>query len=224
MKHDNELLVEFDFLINMDIALYHYVKNNFAESPYVDKRLMRVPDESIMYVHEVLIHRKHINPLETILPGMDTDGLYEDLMTNHEAELLEYARAYDTFPLMITYLNLASVGIRVLCKNDLEAQYITKLNKRLPCMVMPDYSKVVLDPFTVIYVKYFATLLKFPVINGKNIFIPAAKFNMEEDEDCVNKSLTWFYTQSNDVHLIDLYKYIKFRFKRGSRVDNEYLQ
>lgn len=212
MRHDNELLVEFDFLINMDIAMYYYVKENFAESPYVNKQLMNVPYEDA--VNQLLLNRKHINPLELIIPGMDTMELYKDLMANHEAELLEYAKAYDTFPLMITYLNLSSVGIMVLCKNDLEVQFINKLNSRLKCMVVADRSKVNLRPYTVIYVKYFASLIEFPVINGKNIFIAAAKFNMEDDEDCVDKRLTLLYTQSNDVHLIDLYRDMKFRFNR----------
>ena len=212
MRHDNELLVEFDFLINMDIAMYYYVKENFAESPYVNKQLMDVPYEDA--VNQLLLNRKHINPLELIIPGMDTMELYKDLMANHEAELLEYAKAYDTFPLMITYLNLSSVGIMVLCKNDLEVQFINKLNNRLKCMVIADRSKVNLRPYTVIYVKYFASLIEFPVINGKNIFIAAAKFNMEDDEDCVDKRLTLLYTQSNDVHLIDLYRDMKFRFNR----------
>ena len=212
MRHDNELLVEFDFLINMDIAMYYYVKENFAESPYVNKQLMDVPYEDA--VNQLLLNRKHINPLELIIPGMDTMELYKDLMANHEAELLEYAKAYDTFPLMITYLNLSSVGIMVLCKNDLEVQFINKLNNRLKCMVVADRSKVNLRPYTVIYVKYFASLIEFPVINGKNIFIAAAKFNMEDDEDCVDKRLTLLYTQSNDVHLIDLYRDMKFRFNR----------
>ena len=212
MRHDNELLVEFDFMINMDIAMYYYVKENFAESPYVNKQLMDVPYEDA--VNQLLLNRKHINPLELIIPGMDTMELYKDLMANHEAELLEYAKAYDTFPLMITYLNLSSVGIMVLCKNDLEVQFINKLNSRLKCMVVADRSKVNLRPYTVIYVKYFASLIEFPVINGKNIFIAAAKFNMEDDEDCVDKRLTLLYTQSNDVHLIDLYRDMKFRFNR----------
>ena len=212
MRHDNELLVEFDFLINMDIAMYYYVKENFAESPYVNKQLMDVPYEDA--VNQLLLNRKHINPLELIIPGMDTMELYKDLMANHEAELLEYAKAYDTFPLMITYLNLSSVGIMVLCKNDLEVQFINKLNSRLKCMVVADRSKVNLRPYTVIYVKYFASLIEFPVINGKNIFIAAAKFNIEDDEDCVDKRLTLLYTQSNDVHLIDLYRDMKFRFNR----------
>ena len=212
MRHDNELLVEFDFLINMDIAMYYYVKENFAESPYVNKQLMDVPYEDA--VNQLLLNRKHVNPLELIIPGMDTMELYKDLMANHEAELLEYAKAYDTFPLMITYLNLSSVGIMVLCKNDLEVQFINKLNNRLKCMVVADRSKVNLKPYTVIYVKYFASLIEFPVINGKNIFIAAAKFNMEDDEDCVDKRLTLLYTQSNDVHLIDLYRDMKFRFNR----------
>lgn len=196
----------------MDIAMYYYVKENFAESPYVNKQLMDVPYEDA--VNQLLLNRKHINPLELIIPGMDTMELYKDLMANHEAELLEYAKAYDTFPLMITYLNLSSVGIMVLCKNDLEVQFINKLNNRLKCMVVADRSKVNLRPYTVIYVKYFASLIEFPVINGKNIFIAAAKFNMEDDEDCVDKRLTLLYTQSNDVHLIDLYRDMKFRFNR----------
>jgi hypothetical protein len=215
MKHENELLVEFEFLVNMDIALYHYVKNNFSDSPYVNKSLLNIPPEAEPAVNQILINRKTINPLRVIIPGMKTDSLYEDLMSNHEGELLEYAKVYDTFPLMITYLNLASVGVKVFCKNNLEIEYINKLNKRLETILVPDVSKIVLDPYTCLYVKYFMKLIDFPVINGKNIYIPAAGFNMEKNENCVDKRLAWMFSQSNEVRLIDLFKYVKFRFNKS---------
>lgn len=212
MKHDNYLLVDFEFLINMDLAMFYYVKENFAKSPYVNKRIISSSNEE--EINTLLLYRPHINPLEVLIPKMDTESMYNDLMDNYEEELLKHAKAYDTFGLMITYLNLASVDIDVLCKNALEVQYINSLNKRLHCVEIPDKASIDLKPYSVIYSKYFSKLLEFPVINGKNIFIAAAGFNMEEDTDCVNKNLTLIFTRSNEVRLIDLYRNMKFRFDR----------
>jgi len=124
---DNELLVEFESLVDLDLAMYKFIREKYSDSEYVDKDFIYEKDErEVIYK---LIHRTHINPLEIILPDIDSTGIYYDILSNHYEELLSFATAYDTFGLMITFLNNASsVGITVLCKSELESQYIKKTN------------------------------------------------------------------------------------------------
>lgn len=218
--YDNELLVEFESLVDLDLAMYKFIKNKFADSEYVDQELINEKD--IRAVIYALLNRKHINPLEIIMPGVETTNLYLDIINNHYEELLEYATAYDTFGLMITFLNNASsVNITVWCKSKLEEDFIKKLNPILNTIVIPNRKDIVLSKYTVIYVKYIAYLAEYSNIEGKHIYIAAAKYNMEEDKDMVS-TLCCLYTDVNIMHLIDLYTKIKYRFlKKKGNENNE---
>lgn len=218
--HDNELLVEFESLIDLDLAMYKFIKDKYYNSEYVNQEFINERDErKIIYT---LLNRKHINPLEIIIPEVDTTNLYFDIMNNHYEELLSYATAYDTFGLMITFLNNASsIGITVWCKSKIEEEFIKKLNPILNTVVIPNRRDIVLSKYTVMYVKYISYLAEYNSIQGKHIYIAAAKYNMEEDKDMVN-SLCCLYSDVNIFHLIDLYTTIKYRYlaKKGNE-ENE---
>lgn len=218
--YDNELLVEFESLIDLDFAMYKFIKDKYSNSEYVDQKFINEKDErAIIYA---LLNRKHINPLEIIMPGLETTNLYYDIINNHYEELLDYATAYDTFGLMITFLNSASsVAITVLCKSKLEEDFIKNLNPILNTIIIPNRRDVVLSKYTVMYVKYIAYLAQYSEIKGKHIYIAAAKFNMEEDKDMVS-SLCCLYSDVNIFHLIDLYTEIKYRYlKKGNKDDED---
>ena len=210
--YDNELLVEFESIIDLDLAMYKFIKDKYSDSEYVDQDFINETDErAIIYA---LLNRKHINPLEIIMPGLETTKLYLDIMNNHYEELLNYATAYDTFGLMITFLNNASsVRITIWCKSKLEEDLIKSLNPILNTIVIPNRRDIVLSKYTVMYVKYLPYLIQYGNIEGKHIYIAAAKYNMEEDKDTVS-SLCCVYSDVNIIHLIDLYTTIKYRFLR----------
>lgn len=219
--NDNEILVEFESLIDLDLAIYKFIKDKYSNSDYVDQKFINEKNErAVIYA---LLNRKHINPLEIIMPGLETTNLYKDILDNHYEELLSYATAYDTFGLMITFLNNASsVGITVWCKSKLEQDFIKKLNPVLNTIIIPNRRDIVLSKYTVMYVKYLAYLVEYSTIAGKHIYIAAAKYNMEEDKDMVS-SLCCLYSDVNILHLIDLYTKIKYRYlkKKGNEKDED---
>ena len=220
--YDNELLVEFESVIDLDLAMYKFIKDKYSDSEYVDQKFINEKDErAIIYA---LLNRKHINPLEIIMPELDTTNLYLDIMNNHYEELLKYATAYDTFGLMIAFLNNASsVNITVWCKSKLEEDFIKSLNPCLNTIIVPNRKDIVLYKYTVMYVKYIAYLAEYSEIKGKHIYIAAAKYNMEEDKDLVS-TLCYLYSDVNLFHMTDLYTTIKYRYlKKKGKENNENL-
>lgn len=213
MGKDNSLLVEFEFVIDLDLAMFRFIRDNYFESEYVYHEFLSVPDEQEVIFN--LLSRKHINPLEYIIPDRDTTTMYHSLMEDEELykKLLSYATAYDTFGLMITFLKEASsVSIDILCKNQLEADFIKSLNPMLNTVIYPSRFAVPLGLYTAIYTKYFYYLTNYQQVQGKHIYIPAAKYNMEENQNCVNLTLTGLFSDVNEIHLIDLYTHVKYRF------------
>lgn len=217
--HDNELLVEFEFLVDLDLAMFKFVKDKYRDSPFVNQQFINEMDErQIIYD---LLNRPHINPLEIIMDSsIDPTKLYYEIINNHYEELLTYAKAYDTFGLMITFLNNASsVGITVLCKSKIESDFIKNLNPILHTTIVPNRRDVVLKPYTALYIKYFANAVQYGNIEGKHIYVACAKFNMEEDKDMMNGLYSYLFSDVNIIHLMDLYTKVKFRYRKEDKKD-----
>lgn len=220
MKKDNVILANFGFLVDLDLAMFRFIKNRFSNSQYVDQEFINEPDQNkVIYT---LLNRPHINPLEIIMPGVETTGLYNEILNDNYEELLSYADAYDTFGLLITLLNNASsLDVVVRCKDKIEQQFIRKLNPNIYTEIIPHRNDVDLKRFTVIYEKYFAHLIEYNKLAVKHVYIAAARFNMEPDRDVINTSLATLFGDVNIIHLMDLYQYVKFRFKKTEEDDNE---
>ena len=221
---DNTLLVEFDFIVDLDLAMYRYVKINFYYSPIVNKKLLDFKNETA--IKAALLARYHINPLEILIPGMKTDKMYYQLMDdpNLFSNLVMLATTYDTFGLMITFLREASsVSIDVICRNELESKIITELNHDLSTVIFPNKAEVNLDLYTALYLKYFVNATQYRKLNGKHIYIPMAKYNMEDDQDAIDLKLLNLYSKTNEIHCIDLYRDCQYRVKREENNDADLL-
>ena len=213
MEKYNNLLVEFEFLIDLDIAIYRMLKEE-SNSSLLNKDIFSLKNE--YNVIERFLYREHINPLEILLKADPDDvlDLYNNLITKDLDKLLKYAVAYETFALMITYLNNASsISITVLCENELQEQFIKKLNNRLYTIVVPSRDMINLDDYNIIYTKYFANILGYGSFGGKHIYIANAAYNFEKDFYIPSLEISALYTDVNTVHSMDLYRNIKYIWK-----------
>lgn len=216
---DNNLLVEFDFLIDLDMALFKLIREEYNNTNLVDQNIIKINDEK--QIAKLMINRKHINPLEIIIPKIDTTDLYLDLIENHMDEILRHAKAYDTFGLMITLLKEASsVDITVLCQTELQKQFINKLNPILNTIVIKNRADVPLARYTALYLKYYANALEYKNLAGKHIYVSAAGFNMEEDKNMLSYAISVMVADVNIIHTIDLYREVKYNYERKN-LENE---
>ena len=146
---DNSLLVEFDFVVDLDLAMFKFMRENYYKSSMVNHDFLRLNNEMVIVYN--MLNRSKINPLEYIIPNQDTTQLYNSLLNNEDnyKKLLSYASAYDTFPLMITFLKEASsVSIDILCKNEIEKDFINNLNPIIHTVIEPDKKNIKLSDYT----------------------------------------------------------------------------
>ena len=86
VKKYNNILVEFDFLIDLDLAMFKLIKAEYNNPDYVNQKLIRMSNECDII--KMMIERQPINPLELLIPEIDTLSLYLDIMENHMDKLL----------------------------------------------------------------------------------------------------------------------------------------
>ena len=204
----NRILVEFDMLIDLDLAIFKYIKDKYNNPDYVDQNIIKMNDEK--QIIQMMLNRQCINPLEILIPDMEVLELYHDIMNNHMDELLQYAKASDLFGLMITFLREASsLEITVLCKSQLESDFIKSLNNRLNTVVYKNYKNVPVNTYTILYIKYYPSVLEYNTIEGKHIYISNARYNMEPDSNMPTIAISGLVGDVNIIHMIDMYKDIK---------------
>ena len=204
----NRILVEFDMLIDLDLAIFKYIKDKYNNPTYVDQNIIKMHDER--QIIQMMLNRQCINPLEILIPDMEVLELYHDIMNNHMDELLQYAKASDLFGLMITFLREASsLEITVLCKSQLESDFIKSLNNRLNTVVYKNYKNVPVNTYTILYIKYYPSVLEYNTIEGKHIYISNARYNMEPDSNMPTIVISGLVGDVNIIHMIDMYKDIK---------------
>ena len=209
----NELLVEFEFLIDLDMALFKLIKEKYNNKDLVKQDIISINDET--EIIQLMLNRKHINVLDVLFnTDKDTNKLFLDFINNHKTELFKYAKAYDTFGLMVTFLKEASsVSITVLCRDELEADFIKKLNPKLETIIA-NSKELDISKYTVLYIKYYQNILLYNNIGGKHIYVPFAGFNMDETNPSVlSLEISKIIANSNIVHTIDLYTNIKYNYK-----------
>ena len=204
----NRILVEFDMLVDLDLAIFKYIKDKYNNPDYVDQNIIKMHDER--QIIQMMLNRQCINPLEILIPDMEVLELYHDIMNNHMDELLQYAKASDLFGLMITFLREASsLEITVLCKSQLESDFIKSLNNRLNTVVYKNYKNVPVNTYTILYIKYYPSVLEYNTIEGKHIYISNARYNMEPDSNMPTIAISGLVGDVNIIHMIDMYKDIK---------------
>lgn len=204
----NRILVEFDILVDLDLAIFKYIKDKYNNPDYVDQNIIKMNDEK--QIIQIMLNRQCINPLEIIIPNEEVLDLYYDIINNHMDELLQYAKASDLFGLMITFLNEASsLEITVLCKSKLESDFIKSLNDRLNTVIYANYKNAPINTYTILYIKYYPSVLEYNNIEGKHIYISNARYNMEPDSNMPTVAISGLIGDVNIVHMIDMYRDIK---------------
>ena len=214
---DNALLIEFEILVDTDLGLWRYIKQNHYDDQVSNKKFLDL-DETI--ARAALLNRHEQNPLTLITLLRNPDGLYQELMDRHELEILQCSDPYSLFGLMETINQEASsVKIDILCQNEIERAYIKAISNDLEVFVSP---KDKIDPtqYSAIYMKYIKSFTEYPTMKGRYIYVANAGYNVEPEKYCINIEMGKLIEKDNVVKSIDLYtgiKYLNFPLKQAQK-------
>lgn len=205
----NTILVEFDFIIDLDLAMIKFIRDNYNNPEYVNQDTINITDDNVLIYK--LLYRNTINPLELLFNNdIDPTNLYYEILDNDK--LLDYATPADTFGLLITFLREATfIDITILCKNEEQRNFINKLNSNLKTIIANNKKSIDLDKYTVVYLKYYVNAIEYDNINGKHIYIANARYNMDETNPKEPiYAISNLIADTNIIHTMDLYTKIKY--------------
>lgn len=208
-QHDNELLVDFDIIVDLDLAMYRLIRSKYKDAPYVNKEVISL-DSEYDAIH-TLLNRESVNPLEVIMPNYDTSKLYKKLISDKKT-LLRYAKPSDVMYLLNTFtINASSISITIHCNDSDELDYFIAISKVLNMhytIITGDRKNIDLSGFTSIYAKNLIDLIKFNNLEGKNLYIANTAYNSVNIKD--NAKTISLLANANEIKLIDMYKDAKY--------------
>ena len=208
-EHDNEILVDFNILFDTDLAIYKIIKSKYRNIPYTDKRLMKIDNEYQAIF--LLLMREKNNPLSILMPEVNSDKLYQQFLNDKET-LFKYTKQTDLFRFMhILSINASSISITIQCEDEAEAIFVTKICNKYGIgfnLIIQKKTDINIDGYTTLYIKYLSDLIKFTNIQGKNIYISNAGYNLNIND--YNIRLSAGLSVMNIIKTIDMYEKVKY--------------
>lgn len=206
-KYGNNILAEFDSLIDVNYGVLRLVQIKYNNEEYIKKHIL---DADSYVLRCLLLQRKDYNPLYIALKDEYIDNaedLYNEIIENEYKDVLKYTIPNSLFELMKMYRQTDGViNVTVLCKNEIQEQYIKQLNKDMPVFV-GNYEDINTDKYDSYFVDYYPNILKFgnKEFEAKSIFIPKYAYNLDKGvagEDVPIIPVSGLIADVNKVYII----------------------
>lgn len=207
-------IFDFQILCDIDLGLYRLIKRDYYDRNVFDNNLFDTKDER--FIKTLLLSRKNFNPLiifckKNIMSDEELDDLYEQFLNEEYENIIALSSPTSLFDVATISNGIKNVvNITVLCKNQIEVNWINKNNKKLKCIIS-DYKDFSIDKFDTIYIKYIYHLLLMDQesIYMKNIIIPRYFFNLENVSRKIEMPIMEVaqnYYKINRFITVDVYK------------------
>lgn len=208
-KHDNEILIDFNMLFDIDLAIYNIIKFDYGNSSYVNRDLVKINNEyDAIYL---LLLRKDYNPLSILIPNMDVTKLYEQIMENKQYVLSKTKSTDLLYYVYKIIKDATSANVVIQCEDNLEAELLAKECKKYNFsvnIIICKKSEIDMKRYTTLYTKYLTDLKEYKNLSGKNIYISNAGYNFDANE--TNIKLMHVYSLMNVICSIDMYAKVKY--------------
>ena len=202
----NNILIEFDMVIDTDYGLIKMIKDKYNNPEYIDKKYLDLVENNVLIYS--LVKRDIKNPLSLIINDKYKDSinkLLNEFYDNEYKNILEYSHKTNIYDLINIYLMTNQISINILCKNVLEEQFISNMDINITPITENDYSKINIDKYDCIFIKDFNNILKFKDVKVKNIYIARYSFNLEKDNQTPLKEISDEIKEGNLFFIIDIY-------------------
>lgn len=204
---ENNILIDFEIAIDLDFGLIKAFKKYMKKNNEIIKwKLLNSISDDILV--QLLTERNDENPLTIILNKdyiSQADKLYKQAIDSLYDDILALSRPTSLLNLINVYEKTDLIGVTVLCKNTQQQQFIKKFSKADKVLIDEDFSKIDIDEFDSIYLKYFKDTLLFKKLIGKSLYIANYKFNLADDLILPKKEIKEKLNNALKINIIDVY-------------------
>ena len=186
-----KLLIDFDVIINTDIAVCDIIKNKYS----------KLVSNNIELTQDIIINRYNPNPLEIIsIEDISDDTLnkiYNELISLEYSEILQKSFDTDIFSYLSLIYDIENIITTIRCKNNLEYDYIKNNTKYSKFNIIISEELDITYDFYIFKVYDYINITK---LKNKKIYLPNFRFN-----EMFLSVGNLIYTD-NDVSIINIFK------------------
>lgn len=219
------ILIPFDLLIDTDIGAVKLITEKYNDKRYFDtSRLEDISDDIYNFL---FVYRTKKNPLFLITRtdlkvGQECiiDNLYNELIEKEYDEVLRHSTTTSLYDIFFagTYADMNPFKITVLCRNELDVEYIREIDFKCDTVICKDNKDLVnidIGKYKYIYVKFIEDVMDFRYMDKKVIYVANYRFNKEyqydKDKDdyleILKPDIVIDIVNDNIIKIIDVYPY-----------------
>lgn len=189
MSKDGKIypIIPFNLIIDTDVGVLQLINDKYHDINTFYHSLL-IAD--IQYQITLLYQRKDINPLTVIAinkEDIDTlDKYYSEFMIKEYEYILNHSYATNLYYFLLKLNNRGEIYPTIWCKNDIEKDTLINLDSRInKCyiVVCDTIEELIDDSIDVVFIKNIMDSISIiPYIEGKNLYIPNARYNYEDND------------------------------------------
>lgn len=205
MDIGNNVLMPFNCLINTDFGIIKVLKEKYNNPEFMESFLVE-NDDNFYRLSTVINDNENIVNYYLKSNHLDKADQIRKLLLEKEYEnILEHSEKTGIFTLTKEYKIAGEGAIHpiVLCKNELEQQYIKRLDNTMPTTI-DDLYKIDLSVYDSIFLRDIVSAIGLK-LTAKNIFVLNYRFNFEDEYKTLLKSVTSLVSDVNIFYNVDVY-------------------
>jgi hypothetical protein len=195
-------LLTFESVVDIELGMINFMIAKYKRSAYFKQFIVNASSENVK--KNFLLAREEKNPLTVLLndSALDSaDDLLKEVEEKYMEEVLQYSKPNDILRFAKT-LDSSDGIIKcfVSCKNELQKQYINKLDSSI-MVVMNETNMATYDT---LFLKYVEDIVHYKNLGGKYIFLSNYAHNIDS-ETGLPKKIILVASGYNKIRTIDPY-------------------
>lgn len=206
MSQSNNILADFNMLLNTDIGVFKVLKGKYNNPKYFDSEFINNIDTDALIYN--LMNTKYGNILDLFIKEEYKDqsnSLYNQIMDNDIDLVYDNSIITECLNLFKVYMESGIISISILCKNEKEEQIINKLDSRLN-VIKYNEDKIDCKDYDTIFLKDYKDVVKFKDLHSKNIFISNHMNNLDDEKGTPLLDISLIVARTNKICTIDLHQ------------------
>jgi hypothetical protein len=212
LKPNNQILIDFDAMVDIDIGIYKYLLKNYKGSKFFNYTFNNLKNDNVLF--DFALFRKDINPILEIadrdkMTEDDANSLLQDIMSSSEAYdfILKNSPITDICGLMEVYRTTESgINVTVICRGESEVNLLNKQYPNLFRTIISPREEIDTDLYNAYFVKYFLSIIQYKKFSGNQIYILEYPFNMSDYKKKIPlRELSFIIHDSNLIRTVAPY-------------------
>ena len=205
LKTSNSVLIPFDCIINLDFGIIKTLKQKYNNPKFFLPKIFNNNDDFFRYS---TISNENASIVDFYLRDEHRDKantIERQLFEREYSQILENSEPTSILILAKHFMMVdGAINVTILCKNELEQQYINRIDNNLKGTI-DDLYNMDLSIYDSIFFKNITDIARLN-LEGKNLYVLGYKSNFEDDFKTLLKSITDSVGDINIFYTVDVYQ------------------